>query len=141
MKVVAVYLQCSKCELGFQLNRQDRELGLLALQKRLSCPRSDCKGRLRRRPTLEKGRPIAAFDLHVAVNGGGLPEEREQCSPSKLKKLLLGGKIQSVNLKPSVGTRSFVETITLVGGKRIHFAASTRGATIYKVTEAKHVGR
>jgi hypothetical protein len=137
MKAVAVYLQCYKCQIGYQLNGADKDLNLM--HGKLPCTRSGCKGRLRRRPALEGGRPISAFELYTAVNGGGLPEEREQCTPLKLKKLLLGGKIQNIELKAAAGTRSFIESITLVGGKQVHFAASTKGATIFKVTEAHRV--
>lgn len=143
---IAVYVQCTKCNLGFQVSKADKDLSLLGIQARLPCVKDGCKGRLKQVNALKvdtsKFRSIKAYDLFAALGGGGLPEERKRCTPDQLKTLMLRKKVTEVTLEASVGsTRSFIKSITFEGGSKVHFGGSTKGATIFKVTEVSNVRR
>jgi hypothetical protein len=139
---LTVYLQCSKCSLGYRLNPVDP--GMSNLVGKLPCTSAGCKGRLKRVQSLASGKSkvISATDLYIALGGGGLPEERVRCTPKQLKLLMMGKKITSIQVEEGPGYRSFIRSITLEGGNQVHLGISTKGPTVYKVTmEAKNVSR
>jgi hypothetical protein len=127
------YLQCSKCKLAYAINNADRASSLLV--GFLPCTTSGCRGRLKKTNcVVVSARLIDAGDLYVALGGGGLPEERSLADPKHVKLLFEGRKILALELEHASGMRSFIRSITLDNGVVMHLAASTQGATIFKVT-------
>ncbi len=109
---------------------------------KLPCTNGKCKGRLKRTTVLRGSRKfiiIKASDLYVALGGGGLPEERERCTSVNVKSMMVGERIKSVHVEPGPSHRSFLHSITLESGNELHLGVSTKGPTVYKVTQrAKH---
>lgn len=136
---LAIYLQCSKCGLAYSISIVGQN-GKLLIGK-LPCTTTGCKGRLRRSTIIHGARFISAEDLYLAAGGGGLPEERRLASPKLLKRDFEGAKIKKLDVEQGPGTRSFIRSITLENGHVMHLAASTKGATVFKVTEAKNGSR
>ncbi len=141
-----IYLKCSKCSCSFVLNGADKDLGLIAILGKPRCPTHGCKGKLKNVGPLNvigsaQFRRISAFDLHYAIGGAGLPEERLWADPVSLQKELKGKKVKGMKFAIA-GRRSYIQSIAFEDGQQIHFAVSTRGVLIHKMTrENKHVGR
>lgn len=142
-----IYLKCSKCLCAFVLNGVDKNLGLIAILGKPPCTTQRCKGKLENVGALDiikssSFRRISAFDLHAAIGGGGLPEEKLWASPDNLQEELVGKKVKSMQFDTSL-RRPFIQSITFEGGQTVHFATSTRGAVIFKMTREskKHVRR
>jgi hypothetical protein len=78
---------------------------------------------------------ISALQFYQAVMGIGLPKERK-CGPSEVRKILVGSRVLDVHLDVAPDDkRSIIYSITLENGNVLHLAASTRGATVFRVTE------
>lgn len=131
-----LYVHCSKCANSFAVSSLDPDLRLLA--KPLPCTDSECKGTLKKvkNPSEEQCK-ISALKLFQAAGGGGMPSERSACTDKQLKTVLVGKVIKAVVLE-NYNSRVLVKSITLEGGKQIHFASSTKGAVVFKVTEKKN---
>lgn len=137
---------CSKCKTAFSVSDEDPSRDLL--KKTMRCPVEGCTGKLRlsSRTNIKLGFEtikISAVELYQATLGAGLPKEKK-CSPAAMKKLLTGAKIVAVHLEEAPSAeRSLLLSLTVIKGstrglgraKVIHLASSTKGATIYKVTD------
>lgn len=133
-----LYYRCETCQLSYAVDRSDADLHVLTVK--MTCPTDECAGTME----LVVGQAphrfstISAKDLFAASRGRGLPKEK-RCSPEALGPILLGKKIVGMEMEKVGDDRSVIDSLTVEGGKTIHFATSTRGATIYKVTEGPDV--
>jgi hypothetical protein len=130
---------CKKCRCAFVVSGSDENLKLL--QPSMRCPNAmSCEGKIRVYATtnmdFKEAIRISALHLYQASMGAGLPKEKK-CSPQEVKKLLVGSTIAEVELQNCPDPkRSIILSLTLNNGKVLHFASSTKGATIFKITEA-----
>jgi hypothetical protein len=142
-----IWYRCSKCEHSFLLSTEDPYIHLLK-SKNMNCPDwQTCKGKLKERSLDSKNLPsgyiprarrISGLDLYQASLGIGLPGERK-CSPSALKKLLLGAVIKDIHLeKAGDPNKALLVSISLDNGKTIHVGVSTKGPIVYKMTESAY---
>lgn len=125
--------RCPACGDTYSVSKKDSDLKLL--KDKMPCIGRGCGGSLQqsRRPYLH-ALVVKARTLYQACEGLGTPAERK-CSPAVVKKLLVGSKIVDVAVTPSSDkNRAFLTTITLEGGKTVHLAPSTKGVTVFKVT-------
>lgn len=135
------WYRCVKCKCSFFVDTADKNIHLL--KPTMRCPNfRSCAGTIRYKAKwpqsgkIEKGRRISAIELYQASAGVGLPEE-QRCSPNDMTKLMVGTRIKAVHLeKTSDPKKSVLMSMTLENGKVVHVTTSTRGALIYKVTEA-----
>lgn len=131
---------CKKCKSAYLVSGLDADVHLL--QKQMRCPNSEvCGGKIRiyasSKIRVTSTQRVSAVHLYQACMGAGLPHEK-RCSPDDLKKLLLGSIVVSAQLESCPDPkRSLIMSLTLNNGKILHFASSTKGATIFKVTEAR----
>jgi hypothetical protein len=135
---VRIYI-CKGCSAAFVVPDSDPNAHLL--KKSMRCPNHEaCGGKVKIYAAgnikVKGSQHISALQLFQASFGAGLPNEK-RCGPKDLRKLLLGSTITEVDLKASSDPqRSLIISLTL-GTKVIHFASSTLGATVFKVTEAR----
>lgn len=140
------WYRCTKCKKSYlvDINAPGHRGDLL--KKSMRCPDSKtCSGNIRLRAWNDSSELelkkwglmwVTAIDLFQAVAGLGLAAERK-CSPNELKKLMTGSRIMSLELAKSHDPqKSILTSLQLDNGKVIHFASSTMGAIVYKVTEA-----
>lgn len=137
------WYRCSKCEKSYFVKSSDPEKHLL--KKSMRCPNYvRCKGKITTRSWKNAGEIrnyywVTALELYQATAGLGLLSERK-CSPLALKKILLGRKIVGLDITEAGDPdKSILTSITIDNGKVIHVASSTKGAIVYKVTEADGV--
>jgi hypothetical protein len=137
---------CNRCKEGYEVNPLDPQYSLLTPVMR--CPKfSVCGGYLQRRGKKRvnvvknwKVFPVKAHDLWLATQGFGLVGERK-CSPARLLKLMTSRIIAGAELEPAGpggSMRTIIKTLSIHtddGIKVLHFASSSKGATIYKVTD------
>lgn len=77
---------------------------------------------------------VSPFEALAALNGLGLPQERE-CSPSAVENTLTGARIRRVATRVIKNShRSVLEFIELEDGTRVYLASSTFGATVYRIS-------
>jgi hypothetical protein len=134
---------CRKCKLFIMVPADDTSGHLL--KKRMRCPNwVTCKSSIYENATTNiapvggQTHLLSAIQLYQSTMGTGLPEERN-CGPKDIKKLMTGAKITAVQLGDApTANRSLIHSITLDNGKVLHLAPSTKGATIFKVTEDRH---
>ena len=82
-------------------------------------------------------RVMTATELFQASSGLGLPDF-QQASLERVRHCLEGSTVVSIQAQEITPTRVLVESITVNGSTNdyvIHFGSSTRGATIFKITE------
>lgn len=135
------WYRCPKCEHSYFVSSTDQDKHLL--KKGMRCPNfRECGGFLAQRawktntPPVPKARKVTAIELYQAAAGIGLPEERK-CSPKDIRKLMLGSKITSIHLENAPDPKkSILMSMTLDSGKTVYVTASTKGAIVYKVTDA-----
>ena len=136
-----VFYACP-CGAAFKVSKTDEDLHLLSL--RMRCPDESCvRGMFEIQDNDDDGVLITAKELFALCSGRGTPKER-QCSPERLRELLVGGHIKELEVEASSAdpNRSLVSKM-LVGidfgdpskAVVVHFAMSSKGATIYKVTD------
>ncbi len=133
---------CKKCSSAYLVPVVDPQGHLL--KKRMHCPNwVTCRGSIyeNAQTDIKPSFPVSslsAIQLWQATMGTGLPQERN-CGPKDLKKLMVGAKILEIQLGDApITNRSLIHSITLDNGKVIHLAASTKGPTVFKVTEARN---
>ena len=141
--LTSLWYRCSKCKQSYFVDMSDGDRHLLNNQMR--CPNfgTSCRSQMKLQKkwpengrVADKCRKISALELYRASAGIGLPEER-QCSPAEVAKLMIGARIRAVQLdKAPDPQNSLLLTMTLDTGKVLYFTTSTKGALIYKVTEA-----
>ena len=94
-----------------------------------------CHGIMRQSKRTGSNDPVVSVrTAYEALSGLGWPEE-QVCSPTQMKKLLVGKKITAVEVE--VGTkpsRSILHSITLEDGRTLYLGSSPLGAVAYKVT-------
>jgi hypothetical protein len=137
------WYRCIKCKTSYFIRAGDPELHLL--RKKMRCPQfATCGGNIHHRNftvnthTVPNARWISALELFQAAAGIGLPEERN-CSVTDVRRAMVGSRISEVHLEKAPDPKkSILMSFTLDNGKVIHLATSTKGAIIYKVTEAGH---
>lgn len=112
----------------------DQDQGLLP--GRMKCWKLGCRYYLIKVKKVGNGFTVLpALEIYRRSMGLGEEEERK-ASPTSLRKLLLGRKVVAAALEVSTDpNRSFITTLTMDSGAVLHFAASVRGATIFKVTQ------
>lgn len=77
---------------------------------------------------------VSPLEAVAALNGLGLPDERE-CSPAAVRLLLEGATITSVQTRTIRNShRCVVDHLVLVDGTRVYLAASSYGATVYRIS-------
>lgn len=135
------FYSCKKCDRIWCVAGDDP--GRHLLKKVMPCPnRSSCGSNVREVTKADSKRSwssVTAIQLYQASMGTGLPEER-QCGLPEVKKALIGAKITAAVLEKSPDpSRSLISSLRLDTGKTIHFATSTKGAVIYKITEGPDV--
>lgn len=134
------YYGCKKCGAQFIVPSIDPDIGLL--KTRMRCP-SSCGGtvRLRAETNIRMKQPVqqvTALHLYQAVMGVGLPQER-RCGPGDVTKVLVGSRIKAIDIVEAPDPRrSIVNSITLEDGRVVYLASSTKGATVYRITEEIH---
>jgi len=136
----SVYV-CRKCKAAFTVPVLDPQAHLM--KKSMRCPHSDiCGGKIHLTTKTNiklafPSTPMGALELYQASLGVGVPKER-RCSPTDIKKALVGAKIVDIKTDPAGDPkRTIIYSLTLDSGKVIHFAHSTKGATIFKVTDVR----
>lgn len=134
-----IYYGCGSCDAMFGVEENDKDLHLLSL--RMECPSClEDKIQIIRHPTRQFiAQVMSAKLLWQACKGLGLPDARS-CSPDSVELLLRSATILAIEVEESPDPdRSLLSTITIdpLEGtpKKVYFGTSTRGATIYKVTE------
>lgn len=136
------WYRCLKCKMSFFVDSNDDNKHLLKATMR--CPNYlTCKGNIRlRQKWPDSGiipgpvRNLTALELYHATSGIGFPEER-RCAPEQMTKIMTGARIYKVHLEKSPDPqKSVLMSMTLDNGKVIHLTTSTKGALIYKITEA-----
>jgi DNA-directed RNA polymerase subunit RPC12/RpoP len=137
------WYRCAKCEKSYFVKSADADKHLL--KRSMRCPNYvRCKGKIVQRSWKNAGEVrnyywVTALELYQAAAGLGLLSERN-CSPLALKKILVGHKALAIEVSEAGDpNKSILTSITLDNGKVIHLAASTKGAIVYKVTEANGV--
>lgn len=133
------WFYCSKCQSSYLVPVPDADRHLL--KKTMRCPNyRTCAGQIRERQfkpsmaAVSNAKWVTATELFQGTAGIGLPGERK-CSPTEVRKLLVGSRVTSVHLeKSSDPQKSILMSLTLDSGKTIHVATSTKGAIVYKVT-------
>jgi len=132
-----VFLRCTENDDHcYMMAEVDPDLSLFSPKVKVPCPVTWCPGYMTRRKRGPKSAVyMKAKELFLLTMGRGALEERE-CNADVLSKLLVGSVISSVDLVDmGEKNRSIVNSLTLKGGRTVHFATSTQGATIYKVTK------
>jgi hypothetical protein len=77
---------------------------------------------------------VSPSEALSALHGLGLPKERE-CSPAAVQQLLTGVTIKRVVTRTIRNShRSILEYIEIEDGTRVYLAASTHGATVYRIS-------
>lgn len=133
--------QSETCDFACRVLKADPDLELLSL--RMRCPRCPQKINLSNKKEAESFvcvmREFTAKALYTASMGRGTPEE-QLCSPELLSELLKGAIIMSLDLEAAGdGNRSIVNSMLVAlkeegtPCRRVFFATSTKGATIFKV--------
>lgn len=139
MSGLFAYFRCRKCLKSYAVNGLDKDLTLL--DRKLPCTTTGCKGFLRKVGALDKVPPtITALALFSALGGAGLPQERAAAALKTIRTKFVGAKIKGISGDSHAG-RTIVRSISFDNGLTMHLATSTKGATIFKVTEDAHVSR
>ncbi len=129
---------CEKDRAVFSVNGMDPSIRILPVM--LDCPR--CRNPISVASKWEASSEVvvlSAEDLFRAANGLGLPDV-ENASEARVAHLLTEGKFVAVKLSPVNNDRVIIETLTVKISENLytlHFATSTNGATIYKVTNPR----
>lgn len=77
---------------------------------------------------------VTPAEAYAALNGLGLPHEQE-CGPLALQKLFVEQRVKRVAARHIRNThRSIIDFIEFENGTRMYFAASTLGATVYRIS-------
>lgn len=128
---------CDKDRVVFRVPKTDPNVSILPVL--LKCPR--CEEHITVSATWKKGCEIlilSAEDFFRAANGLGLPD-KEDASEARVQYLLREGQITLVVTKEASESRVLIERIHVKTPEDrryiLHFASSTKGATIFKVTE------
>lgn len=138
---------CARCKECYEINPLDPKRELLA-SNGMRCPKFDiCGGYLQHRGQKRinvvkdwKVHQVKAHDLWLATQGFGMVGERK-CSPARLLQLMTSRIIAGAELEPAGpggSMRAIIKTLSVhtdKGLKVLHFASSSKGATIYKVTD------
>lgn len=139
MKGLSLLYRCKKCRAAFSIPATDPDVHLL--KKHMRCPNSqDCEGKQyllseTNLPAEFSVTQISAVQFYQATMGVGLPKERK-CGPAAMRKILLGARITDLHIDEAPSKdRSILYSLALDNGNTIHIASSTKGATIYRVTE------
>lgn len=133
-----LYFICSECQKEYCIAAVDPNKHLLIYAK-VPCP-DGCIGTLKqikKKDTSKVKEPsyFSAKELFQLAMGRGSALEQE-CSAGKLIQVLVGERIKSLDMEDLEGKdRVILNSMTMENGKVIHFATSTHGATIYKVTK------
>ena len=131
---------CKKCRSVYVVSEKDQHIELL--KKIMRCPNAQrCAGKIRvyanSNIPVSGSLKVTAVHLYQASMGAGLPDER-RCSPKEVRQMLLGATVTGAELEAAPDPhRSLLLSMTLSTGKTLHIASSTKGATIYKVTEER----
>lgn len=121
------------CRCGAKYSIQENDPGKGALPDRFKCWAGRCRFYMVRDDKLKPGQIVTAVGLFQASTIGS--EAQRECSPSDIRKLVLGKKVVAIAVEPSPAMgRSLVSSFTLEDGNTIHLTTSTKGVTIYKVT-------
>ncbi len=133
------YYRCRKCSAAYAVSSADKDLHLL--YRKLPCTTTGCKWFLTKTSVIEKKpKVITAVALFSALGGAGLPEEKAAAALKQIKTCFVGAKVKSVSGDSHAG-RTILRSISFDNGLTMHLATSTKGATIFKVTEDAHVSR
>lgn len=126
---------CKEDQTVFLISRVDPQIGILPAQA--NCP--TCGSRMLVCEDYPEGlvsKIISALEFFQAVNGLGLPNEQD-ASESKVMYSILGGTIKLAELEEATSNRTIIQSMDVTGTdgitRRLHLAASTKGATIYKI--------
>jgi len=78
-------------------------------------------------------RTLEAEEMFIALQGGGLPEERV-CTEKEVAALLLGERVAKIKGYNIAGTSRYcLEWIEFADGSRMHLVASTEGAIVHRI--------
>ena len=122
------------CRCGESVSTYAKDPNISLIPDRFKCWVSGCRFYLTRSDKLPPGGSMHAAHIYQRLSGLGTQTE-SQCGTAALRKLLYGQKIVEVAMESVSKTRSLVTSMRLENGKTIHFAPSTKGVTIYKVTD------
>lgn len=126
---------CDDCLTVYSVNGMDKSINILPVV--LECPK--CRKRINVTSKWESRSEVmvmSAEALFRAANGLPLPDV-ESASEARVSHLLLNGKVVSAKLVPVDQDRVVIESLTIqtnAHSNTLHFATSTKGATIYKVS-------
>lgn len=130
---------CEKDLLVFRVSKLDPEIHILSVL--INCPVCQTPiGVSADTETLAcmKVRVLTATELYRASNGLGLPDF-QHASFDRVLSCLIGNKVTDVSMEAATPTRIVLHSLVMSGENHnsiLHFGTSTRGATIYKITEA-----
>lgn len=129
--------KCRICHVTYIVNKLDVNIGLL--KGDMPCPIDKCPGLLFKSKTAN-GIIISALALFKALGGAGLPEEScKGLEPRDIVSIFLGKNLVRIDaIKSSQSDTPIIRSLTFSNGKTMHLASSTRGATVYKITEGKN---
>lgn len=127
---------CKEDWIVFLISRVDSQIGILPAQA--SCPK--CGSPMLVCEDYPEGlipKIISAVEFFQAVNGLGLPNDQD-ASKSKVIFSILNGTIKWAELEEATSNRTIIQSIDVKVDsdgitRRLHFASSTKGATIYKI--------
>lgn len=126
---------CEDDLMVYSVNRMDPSIKILPVV--IGCPK--CRKDITVAPNFPARSQVlilTAEELFRAANGLPLPPD-ESASEARVSHLLLNGKITGVKLISVDQDRVIIESISvkyLEQNHTLHFATSTKGATIFKVS-------
>ena len=129
-------LWCVNCATLFEVTGEFGPLEDDLSERKVTCPVCVEPCVIRTNFHSGDGHKLTAKQFWTASNGFGLPDEIV-VGVDSVKAMLLSNKIISVDLRETETERAEVRNIELSNGVTLHFAASSGGAIIFKVTREK----
>lgn len=122
------------CHCGVKYSVSELDPNKHLIPERFKCWAPKCRFYIKRDDSLLPSGITQALALYQAISGLGTGSEKK-CGPDDVRKMVLGKKVVAVVVEQAASRdRSLITSLTFEDGKKLHFAASTRGATIYRVT-------
>jgi hypothetical protein len=145
-----ITLVCPECFLGLRTVGEHDQVDLLVGTRsdwypdRYPCPQVDCKGKMTLTDAIESMAltqlrlyDLTPHEVFAAIQGLGLPEERD-CGREAVLKALVGHTIVAADVVQVRGlNRSILHSITLESGQRVYLAASPVGSSVYRIAGAR----
>lgn|SRR5690349_21535277 len=133
--------RCDVDKVEFRVSKLDPQIHILSVT--IDCPICRKSLTVSSNSNADDGIPVGvalriltATELFQASNGLGLPSY-EHASFDRVRWCLLESRIIDIDISPITPHRVLINSLTIEGPKKcvLYFGSSTKGATIYRITE------